>query len=174
MSRARFAPVFLPLSIACAAMMGCGEPSPPVAPPAAKAVHADHDHGDHHDHDHDHDHGHEDHEHPETIAAGLAGLEKICREVKEELAEGDHEEADGKVHMVGHLLDDLRGLVVDAKPAADVEEAAKKALDDIFDCFDKMDTALHSSDPEAVNNLDYAEHAPAIEAAIQKLKTLFP
>ena len=49
---------------------------------------------------------------------------------------------------------------------------AKKALDDIFDCFDKMDTALHSADEEVAKKLDYAEHAPAIEAAIQKLKEL--
>lgn len=155
------------LLIACAATVGCGEATPPGVAPAAKVTHADHDH----DHDHGHDHG--DHEHSETVAAGLEKLEQICREVKAELAEGDHEEADGKVHMVGHLLDDLRGLVIDSKPAAQVEEAAKKALDDIFECFDKMDTALHSADAEAVKKLDYAEHAPTIEAAIKKLKDLF-
>ena len=54
----------------------------------------------------------------------------------------------------------------------EVLAGAKKALDDIFDCFDKMDTALHSADEEVAKKLDYAEHAPAIEAAIQKLKEL--
>jgi hypothetical protein len=76
--------------------------------------------------------------------------------------------------MVGHLLDDLRVLVMDAKPAADVETAAKKALDEIFDCFDKMDTALHAADEAERKSLDYADHAATIEAGIKTLKSLFP
>ena len=157
--------VLLPL--ACLAI-GC---SPAAAPPAS--VDASHEHD--HDHDHDgHDHGEEDYDSPNTIAAGIAALEKICGEVKAELAEGDLDDADGKVHMVGHLLDDLRLLVIDSKPAAEVETAAKKALDEIFDCFDKMDTALHAADEAERKSLDYADHASTIEAAIKSLKNLFP
>lgn len=157
--------VLLPL--ACLAI-GC---SPAAAPPAR--VDASHEHD--HDHGHDgHDHGEEDYDSPNTIAAGIAALEKICGEVKAELAEGDLDDADGKVHMVGHLLDDLRLLVIDSKPAAEVETAAKKALDEIFDCFDKMDTALHAADEAERKSLDYADHASTIEAAIKSLKNLFP
>jgi hypothetical protein len=65
-------------------------------------------------------------------------------------------------------------LVIDSKPAAEVETAAKKALDDIFDCFDKMDTALHAADEAERKSLDYADHASTIEAAIKSLKSLFP
>jgi hypothetical protein len=156
------------LPLACLAI-GC---APAAAPPAR--VDASHEH----DHDHDghdgHDHGDEDYDSPNTIAAGIAALEKICGEVKAELAEGDLDDADGKVHMVGHLLDDLRVLVIDSKPAAEVETAAKKALDDIFDCFDKMDTTLHATDEAERKSLDYADHASTIEAAIKSLKSLFP
>lgn len=157
------------LPLACLAI-GC---APAAAPPAR--VDASHEHDHDHDHGHDgHDHGDEDYDSPNTIAAGIAALEKICGEVKAELAEGDLDDADGKVHMVGHLLDDLRVLVIDSKPTVEVETAAKKALDEVFDCFDKMDTALHAADEAERNSLDYADHASTIEAAIKSLKSLFP
>ena len=163
-------------ALGCLIVMGCAPATTPatapaVAPPAA--AHADHDHGTKDAKgDHDHDHEHEDHEHPATLAAGLADLEAICAHVRESLGAGDREKADDKVHMVGHLLEDLQELVADSNPAAEAEAAAKKALEEIFDCFDKMDTALHAADEEVAKKLDYAEHAPRIEAAIAKLKEL--
>jgi len=150
------------VAIACLAFVtGCA-PSTPTTPAAAKPA-ASHD-----DHDHDHDHG--DHEEPETVAEGLTQLEKLCADVKAHLAIGDHEKADGPVHMVGHLLEDLGELVAKEKPA--VEAEAKKALEAIFESFDKLDTVIHGADEEARKKLDYAEHAPAIEAALAKLKEL--
>jgi hypothetical protein len=161
----------LVLPLACLAI-GCSPAAPPAATARVEQSHA-HDHD--HDHSHDgHDHGDEDYDSPNTIAAGIAALEKMCGEVKAELAEGDLDDADGKVHMVGHLLDDLRVLMIDSKPAVEVETAAKKALDEVFDCFDKMDTALHAADEAERKALDYADHAPTIEAAITTLKSLFP
>jgi hypothetical protein len=156
-------------------VIGCA-PSAPSASPvktAAGKAHDDHDDHDDHGHEHDdHDHGHDhgDHEEPETVAQGIAQLEKLCADAKAHLAAGDFGKADGPVHMVGHLLEDLGELGVKEKPAAEAE--ARKALDAIFECFDKVDTAIHSADDEARKKLDYAEHAPAIEAAIAKLKEL--
>ena len=49
---------------------------------------------------------------------------------------------------------------------------AKQALEAIFESFDKLDTVIHGADEEARKKLDYAEHAPAIEAALAKLKEL--
>jgi len=159
---------------------GCSPAAPPPTPPATAHARHDHDHDDHddhdehddHDHDHDHDHGKDDHDEPETVAAGIAELEKLCADVKTHLAAGLHDKADGAVHMVGHLLEDIGELVSKEKPAAAAE--AKQALDAVFDCFDRFDTALHAADEEARRKLDYAEHAPAIEAAVAKLKGLFP
>jgi hypothetical protein len=142
---------------------GCAPSAPPASPANATAA------NDHDDHD-DHEHGHDDHEEPETVAAGLAQLEKICADAKAHLAAGDYDKADGPVHMVGHLLEDLGELVAKEKPAAEAE--ARKALDAMFECFDKIDSAIHAADEEARKKLDYAEHAPAIEAAIAKLKEL--
>jgi hypothetical protein len=141
---------------------GCAPSAPPASPANATAA------NDHDDHEHDHDHG--DHEEPETVAAGLAQLEKICADARVHLAAGDYDKADGPVHMVGHLLEDLGELVAKEKPGAEAE--ARKALDAMFECFDKIDSAIHAADEEARKKLDYAEHAPAIEAAIAKLKEL--
>ena len=146
---------------------GC-VPSAPTAP-ASTRVAADHDHDHDHDKD-DHDHDHGDHDEPETVAAGIAQLEKLCADAKAHLAAGDHDKADGPVHMVGHLLEDLGELITKEKPA--VEAEARKALDAVFECFDKIDSAIHAADEEARKKLDYAEHAPAIDAAIAKLKEL--
>lgn len=155
-------------------VLGCAPAAPPVTGTASKP-NASHDHDNDHDHDddkdeHADDHDHGDHVEPETVAAGIAELEKLCVEVKAHLAAGDHGKADGPVHMVGHLLEDLGELVAKEKPAAEAE--AKKALDAVFECFDKLDTVIHGADEEARKKLDYAEHAPAIEAAIEKLKDL--
>ena len=153
-------------AIACLALViGCG-PSTPSAPsptPAPAAAKADHEH-DHHDHDH------HDHEEPKTVADGIAQLEKLCAEAEAHLTAGNHDKADGPVHMVGHLLEDIGELVAKEKPAAEAE--ARKALDAMFECFDKIDTAIHAADEEARRQLDYAKHAPAIEAALAKLKEL--
>ena len=142
-------------------LIGCAPAAPPATPSPRPAAAA---------HDHDHDHDHADHDEPETVAAGLAQLKKLCAEVKAHLAAGDHEKADGPVHMVGHLLEELGELVAKEKPAAEAE--AKQALETIFESFDKLDTVIHGADEEARKKLDYAEHAPAIEAALAKLEEL--
>lgn len=158
--------------------VGCAPASSPQAKPAATAVAHDHDghdqahdHGkksDHDDHPHDHDHG--EHAGHDTLAGALAELEKICATVKEELGKKNLDEADGHVHMVGHLVDDMHRLIDSGKLADDAKAAAKKALDEVFDCFDKLDTALHSSDEKVKEAIDYLEHEPRIQAAVSELK----
>lgn len=142
-------------------LVGCAPTTTPAPAPSMPAKAA-------HDHGHDHDGG--DHDEPETLAEGIAQLEKLCGDVKAHLVAGDHEKADGPVHMVGHLLEELGELVAKEKPAAEAE--AKKALEAIFESFDKLDTVIHGADEEARKKLDYAEHAPAIEAALAKLREL--
>lgn len=151
-----------------AGLLGTSGCAPATAPVAVKPSTAEHEHGhgeDDHD-DHDHDHDHDDHDHPATVADGLDELESVCRQVKESLAAGDLGKADDAVHMAGHLVEDLHKLVADWKP----ETGATKALDDIFECFDAMDTVLHSGDEESARKLDYATYGPRIEAAIEALR----
>jgi hypothetical protein len=176
-------------ALALLVVAGCSPaPAPTVA--AKPAAAHDHDHG--HDHDHDHaakgqgkgqgknddkdddkddhgDHDDHDHAHPETLAAALTELESMWGHVHAALKSGERDEADDKVHSVGHLLEDLHGLLAKEKPLAEAEAAGKKAIDEVFACFDTIDTALHGAE-EDFKKIDIEEIKPRIEAAIAKLK----
>ena len=74
--------------------------------------------------------------------------------------------------MVGHLVEDMNRLVEAAAVPEEAKAAARKALDDVFECFDVLDTALHSSDEKVQQSIDYLEHEPKIAAAIASLKKI--
>lgn len=120
----------LPVVAACLASFPAAVAAPPAAAPAPAT------------HDHHHDHG--DHAHPTTLAAGVAELEQVTKSVKDHLAADSRAAADDAVHGLGHLLEDVQGLVRKTPLAADAKAAAAKALDDLFECFDTLDTALHA------------------------------
>lgn len=159
---------------------GCGPTG--SAPPAARPVavrHDDHDdhakhdkhdkHEKHDDHDkHDDDHGHDDHEHahPTTLAAGVAELEAMWGHVKGALQAGERDKADDKVHAVGHLLEDFEGLL--AKEEAAAQEVGKKATQEVFECFDVLDTALHGAEDD-LKKIDLDKLGERLETAIKTL-----
>ena len=160
-------------------VLGCSPAAAPVAPAKPVAAHADHDKHAKHDHDHgkddDHDHAkpaakdHDDHAHPETLAAGVLELETMWGQVKAALKADDREKADEKVHAVGHLLEDFENLL--AKEKGEAQEAGKKATQEVFDCFDKLDEAFHG-DEDALKKLDLDSLGERLEAAIKSLKSL--
>lgn len=116
---------------------GC---TPAPTRPAAERHDHDHKHG--HKHDDDHDHG--DHDHPATLAGGVDGVAKAVAGLREHLAADAHEKLDKAVHRLGHLLEDLQGLVNDSGLAADAKSAATKALDELFECIGTLDESLHA------------------------------
>jgi hypothetical protein len=73
------------------------------------------------------------------------------------------------VHAVGHLLEDFEELL--AKEKADVQEAGKKATQEVFECFDKLDEAFHGEE-DALKKLDLDALGERLEAAIKSLKGL--
>lgn len=156
-----FPSVALPvLSMVVAA--GCGEPStaPPPGPRPAAVRPADHDHG------HDHAAAGHEHAHPESLAEAVTELKELVEKVRTALAAGDKDKADGPVHAVGHLLEDMQGLVAKAKLPAEREAAVKQALEQIFGAFDTLDTAIHADGKEAV------EFAPVEETITKALGVL--
>ncbi|MFM7035982.1 MAG: hypothetical protein ACKOYJ_12515 [Planctomycetia bacterium] len=168
--------------LSIATLIGCSPapaPAPKAVPVARVHTHAD---ADHHDHDHSHDHGHDDgddHDHGDmahlphdTLGEALAELKKVCSAARAELTAKNLEKADGHVHMVGHLLDDMHRLLEDAKLPEEPQAAAKKALDDVFESFDALDSALHSSDEKVRSAIEYLEHEPKINAAIESLERI--
>jgi ABC-type Zn2+ transport system substrate-binding protein/surface adhesin len=170
----------LSIGVLSIGVLGCSPAAAPVSPAKAVAVHADHDddkHDNHDKHDHgkkdDHDHGkaddHDDHDHPETLAAGVAELETMWGHVKAALKADDREKADEKVHAVGHLLEDFETLL--AKEKAEAQEVGKKATQEVFDCFDKLDEAFHGEE-DALKKLDLDALGERLETAIKSLKSL--
>jgi hypothetical protein len=129
------------------AASGCSPTAPTAvktAPAPATAHEESHDHDHDHGHDHDHDHGHAEHDHPETLAEGIAQLAEAAAAVEKHLAAGATDAADDVVHGVGHIIEDIQGLMPKENLSAEAKAAAAKALDEVFECFDKLDTALHA------------------------------
>jgi hypothetical protein len=162
-------------------IIGCGQaatPARPARPPRPAAADAGHDHGHGHDHD-DHDakaamkedDHHDDHAHPETLAEGMTAVGTKWTGIRTALQGGKFDEADDMVHEIGHLLEDLPELLAKAKPPADVAEGAKKAIDEIFACFEAIDIALHTGEEEA-KKLDLDGLSSRIEAAMASLSGL--
>ena len=157
----------LPLvALVCLFAPGCSSSSPPATPaPAAGKAPAPHDHADHgHDHEHEHDH-------PESFAAGVAQLQATVAAVKDHLAVGATDAADEAVHALGHLIEDVQGLMSKEELGEEAKATAAKALDDLFECFDTLDTALHApegkSEPPAEVHASLAER---IDGAIKALQ----
>ncbi|MCK4685550.1 MAG: hypothetical protein KAT44_11370, partial [Pirellulales bacterium] len=150
-------------------VQGCA-PTPPAQPAStATANQATHGHGhDHDEHGHDHDEG--AHAAPASMEFALEDLKELCASVKKSLADGNVKGADVYVHKVGHLVEDIRKFVDSGKFSEDVKVAKNKALDEIFDCFDKLDAAIHSGDEEVRKKIDYLKHEPQIEESINELQ----
>lgn len=150
-------------SLVCLMATGCSSSSPPATPPAAHA-------------DHGHDHADHDHERPASFAAGVSALEAAVTAVKDHLAAGATDAADAAVHALGHLIEDVQGMLSKEKLGGEAKVTASKALDELFECFDALDTALHA--PEGTSQPPAEVHASLagrIDAAITALRgTLAP
>jgi len=150
-----------PICVALVAFAsGCAPASPRVAAPRPAAV--DHDQ----DHDHDHGHGHEhEHEAPKSFAAALGTLRALGAELAEKMASGAGAEADGAVHEIGHLLEEARGF---AKQEG-LDAAAAAGLDELEECFGKVDEAFHAADEKVDPKQVLESVKDRLEAAFQKL-----
>lgn len=168
-------PVFVAL-VCSLAVIGCSPSSPPAKPAAAKPAAASHDHDHDHDHDHGHDHEEHEHDHPESFAASVAQLQATVAAVKDHLAVGATDAADDAVHALGHLIEDAHGLLAKEKLGDDAKATASKALDELFECFDKLDTAIHAPEGKSQPAAEvHASLAERIDAAIKSLQsTLVP
>jgi hypothetical protein len=158
------------VAIASWAVAGC-QPGPAPLPRETAAG----NHAAEREHDHEHDHGHggegEHHRSPETLAAGVVELRKLLTTIGDDLAAGRTEAADDAVHMVGHVLEDLQVLLPKAELPEEAVAAVKRGVNDLFDCFDDLDTALHAppgkSAPPAEVHAGLAERIQAALGGIE-------
>lgn len=169
-----------PLTRACLALAlpalvswsltGCAPPAKPPATPAAAKPDAEDDH------DHDHDGEHADHDHPETLAEGIAELEKAAADVATMLAEDADDAADEAIHAVAHVVEDVQKLLAKQEGLTeDAKAAGQKALDELFATFDEVDQAMHTGAEDAREKAAELHKAAAekIDAAMKTLKEAF-
>lgn len=155
--------------LATSAIVGCSRA--PEAPPRADSKPAAADDRDRAATDEAHDHDHGDHAPPKTLADGVKRLTAAAADVKKHLAADARADADTAVHDMGHLLEDLQECVRTSELAADAKAAATKSLDELFDCFGKLDEALHADTGTGTPAAEvHASVATRIEAAIGALE----
>ena len=164
--------IFLSLGVlAFVFCVGCNQ-SPP-AEPSTEAAHDDLEHGEHsHEgHEHEgHDHAHGEHAHGEhgeaakTYAEAVEKVEAARDTIRDSLAAGDKDKADGALHALGHVLERIPELAKEAALSAEHQEAAKKDADELFDLFGKLDEQIHGD-----LEITYATFAEKIDAAVTRL-----
>jgi hypothetical protein len=160
------------LGIACFAVAGCSASNPPAAPSASAPAKDDHDHdhdpmaGKHSDHKHDHGAGHAAEDEPASYADAVQKVDALCGATKDAFAAKDMEKADIPVHKLGHVLEDIPELAAKESLSAEDQEAIKKAVEELFDCFGKIDDKLHGNEGKS-----YDEVAARIDAALQTLRS---
>jgi len=137
-----------------AAASGCDPAAPPAAAPRPAAVAEDHDH----------DHGHH-HEAPASFAAAIGTLRSLGAELAEKLSADAAAEADDAVHEIGHLLEEARGLAT----REGLDTAAAAGLDELEECFGKIDEAFHAGDEKLDPKQVLESVKDRLEAAFQKL-----
>jgi ElaB/YqjD/DUF883 family membrane-anchored ribosome-binding protein len=156
-------PVSVALTILSAILLNAAGCSPTASPPVPAAGAGSHDHG-HADHDHDHDE-------PESLADGLVTLASLTDDLAEKLADNAGEAADDAVHDIGHVLEELREWAKSEGFEGEVAVAATKALDELEECFGKVDEAFHTADDKADPPATVlASVKGRIEAAFESLK----
>jgi len=119
--------------------------------------HADHGHA-HHGHEHDHDE-------PTSFVDGVAKLRSLGDDLAEKLADNAGEAADDAVHDIGHLLEAVREFAT----KEGLSDAASKGLDELEECFGKVDEAFHSGDTNADPKKILASVRERLEAAFKAL-----
>lgn len=140
------AAVALAMVLLLTAHTGCG---PSVTPPKPVAAHADHDHDE-----------------ATSFADGIAKLESLGGDLAKKLDEGAGEAADDAVHDLGHLLEEVREFAKKESFAGDVAAAVTAALDELEECFGKVDEAFHSGD-------DKADPAKVLDSVKERLTAAF-
>jgi len=150
---ARLAPLMLlAVAVGCAPAAAPSRPGPPAA--QSRDPHAGHDHT--------HEHGHDE---PKSFAEGVAALRSLGGELATKLAAEAGADADEAVHEIGHLLEAVRGMATKEGLA----DAAKTGLDELEECFGKVDEAFHSGDEKADPKKALESVKDRLEAAFQAL-----
>jgi len=119
---------------------------------------------------HDHD-SHSDHAHgePASLADAVTEVERLRGEIQAAFAAGDLDKADGPVHELGHLLEELPEVAAKESLAEADQQQIKQSVDALMDSFAALDERVHGGDSAGKS---YDEVASQIESALAELKSI--
>jgi hypothetical protein len=118
--------------------------------------------------DSDHGHSHAEHDHAHTYAEAITEIKELRETVQNAFAAGTGADADGSLHEIGHLLEDLPRLARDAGLDRDQVIAVRETSDRVFDAYGELDTAIHSG--EEIPDGIYEGVAETIDSGISELE----
>ena len=142
-------------------LLGCGPAgdTPPAGGPAASH---DHEQG-----DHDHGDAKEAPAGPADLRAGVAELRKNYEAIRDAFQANDMDKAHTPLHEVGELLEGLPALADKAALGAAERDAAKAAIDAMFDGYGQIDGAIHAG-----KQPDYAAVAEKLDKGMADLQAV--
>ena len=121
----------------------------------------------HHDHDnHSDEHGHA---HSASFAEALTEVEELRAAIKTAFAANDWGKADGPVHEIGHLLEEVPKLAAKESLSESDRQLVQQSVDSLMDSFAAVDERIHGGDGAGKS---YDEVATQIDEAIADLKAI--
>ena len=110
-------------------------------------------------------HDDNDEKHAETYAAAVEDLNGLATSIKEALTANDEEMAHDPLHEIGHVLEEIPALANKESFTDKDKEAIKKAVDELFESFGKLDEKMHGKEGAM-----YDDVADQIEQALATLQ----
>ena len=105
------------------------------------------------------------HEHAETYHEAVAELDAMRQQISDAFAAGDIEAADGPIHEVGHVLEEVVDLARKENFPADAIAEINSAVESLFDAFGRVDEKIHGGE-----GVTYDEVESQIDTAFETLR----
>ena len=112
---------------------------------------------------------HEGHSHADNYPEAVAELDEMREQIEQAFAAGDIDGADGPIHEVGHVLEELVSLAKQQGVDDEALAAIGSAVEKLFDAFGRVDEKIHGGE-----GADYADVKAEIDAAFVELKSHLP
>ncbi len=111
------------------------------------------------------EHVESEHPHADNYDDAVAELAEMQENIKEGFAEGKAEEAEGSLHDVVHVLENLEKFVRESDRDEEAKKSLEEAIETLFSSYGAIDDKLHG-----IEGKDYDEVSEQIEAAIKTLQ----
>jgi hypothetical protein len=112
---------------------------------------------------------HAGHAHAETYAEAVAELDTMRSQISAAFAASDMEAADGPIHEVGHVLEEVVELAQKQGLDADAVAEINAAVEKLFDAFGRVDDKIHGGE-----GAEYSEVEADVDAAFATLRKHVP